>query len=117
MSRFLHATCNDDKVMCEGVEIKSAIILSEGNGNSSGLLMIQDDKAYYFPSNALDLKMLIEKIVAVLTTIKTGLNNIDTNGYIISSSPDTPGGPKAAGEISGIQSAIDDLNTFKGDLQ
>ncbi len=116
MSRILPATCNDNKVTCEGVEITSAIILSEGAGESSGLLFIEADKSYYLPSTAFDVVLLIEKVASVLGTIKTALTNIDTNAYIISSSPDVPGGPKAAAQIASIQSAIDDLNSFKEDL-
>lgn len=116
MSKVLAATCNDRKVTCEGVEITSAIILSEGNGESSGVLIIEEDKSYYIPSTSFDLKLLIEKLVSVLGYIQTALTNIDTNNYIISSGPDVHGGPKAASQISSVASAITDLNTFKGDL-
>lgn len=76
MSNILEATCVGSVVTCESVPVPAAEILSEGIGSSSGLLFLQDDKAYYLPSSALDIKTTIEKLIAAIDSINPALTEI-----------------------------------------
>lgn len=102
MSKVLDATCANNKVTCEGVEVPNVTILSEGIAESSGLLILEEDKKTYVAKTTPDLKSALQLIISALTAI-------DTNGYIVSSGPDVPGGPKAASMISQLTSLKDAL--------
>ena len=103
MSKVLDATCVNNKVTCEGSEVPNVTVLSEGVAESSGLLILEDDRKTYVPKTSPDLKAALELIISALTAI-------DNNGYIIASgSPDTPGGPKATSSISSLSSLKDSL--------
>ena len=102
MSKVLDATCVDNKVTCEGVEVPNVTILSEGVASSSGLLILEENKKTYVAKTTPDLKAALELIISALTAI-------DTNNYIVSSGPDVMGGPKATSTISDLTSLKDAL--------
>lgn len=80
MSKILDATCSAlGVVTSEGVAIPSAEILSAGTKASTGLVIIDGENAWYFPSSATDISDVITNVVACLNqtiTILSGLNSL-----------------------------------------
>jgi len=102
MSKVLNATCEGNVVSAEGVQVPGVTVLSEGVSASSGILILEEEKKTYLAKTSPDLKSALQLIISALTSI-------DTNGYIISSGPDVPGGPKAASAISQLTALKDAL--------
>lgn len=74
MSKILAATCDaSGKVTADSVQVPAAVVLSEGKQASSGILIIDGDKAWYIALSASDLKTTIEKVSAALTQTANGL--------------------------------------------
>lgn len=90
MSKILDATCNATGVVtAEGQTVPAAEVLSEGKKASSGVLLLEGDKARYLPSSATDIKDLISSLVEIINqiaTIATGLDAVTVS----------PGGQAAA---------------------
>lgn len=117
MSKVLDATCQNNKVTCEGSEVPNVTILSEGISASQGLLILEDDRKTYVSKTSPDLKAALSSIIDALTQIATALTAIDNNGYIISSNPDVHGGPKAVANISQVNSIVGTLSSLKDALK
>lgn len=77
MSKVLEASCIGEVVTCEGVPVPNAEILSEGEGASSGFLVIDGDKAYYVAKTSPNLKTTLEKLISVLSNLTTALTTLD----------------------------------------
>lgn len=109
MSKILAATCdNAGKVTADGVIVPEAVVLSLGKQASSGLLYLDGDNAWYFPSSATDVEatlgqisLAIEKIANVLTSLGAGMTGPTT------APPPTLGVDVAA--IMQIKAAVDQL--------
>lgn len=105
MSKVLNATCNASGVVtAEGQEVPAAVVLSEGKQDSTGVLILEEEKANYLTSNASDIKALIESLVDIINqiaTIATGLDAV-TN---------SPGAQAAA--IATLQTMKTELNLTK----
>jgi len=112
MSRVLDAECRSNVVKQNGVEVPSAQILSEGNGQSSGVLLIDGSKAVYLTSSAQDLKETLERIIEALQSVSSALSSLDGAGYYRDPGP-SPSPPLASGAISSLNSAISGLEEFK----
>ncbi len=123
MSKMVEATCQDGVVTADDVPVPAADILSEGVASSEGILILDDDKAKYLTSNALDIKETLDKVVSALEKVASALSSIDGAGYIISvvggPAPVVaiPSPPVAASDISAITSLKTQLNTLKGNLR
>lgn len=76
MSKVLEASCVAGVVTCEGKPVE-ATILSEGIGESSGALILQQALAIYLTSNATDIKESIEALNSMITKITTVLTALD----------------------------------------
>ncbi len=70
------ATCVGGVVSIGALPILGAIILSEGVGPSSGLLLLDGADFYYIANTTADLKSTIEKAVSALNTIGSTLTAI-----------------------------------------
>ena len=78
MSKILSATCVDNQVKIEDLEV-DATILSQGKKASTGVALVERDSITYFASNAEDIKDLIsslETIIAQVVTIATALDAV-----------------------------------------
>lgn len=105
MTRVLRATCEGKVVTSQGVEVE-ADILSEGEGASEGALLLDRDLAIYLASNAKDIKEALGRIASALESVASGLEALDTQGFIIevvgqATGVESP--PVASGDISAIQ--------------
>ena len=61
-------------VTAGGVPVPAADILSEGVGESSGVLILDKDKAKYIAKTSPDLETAIDKILSALDQVVTALN-------------------------------------------
>jgi hypothetical protein len=71
------ASCLAKIVTVENMPVATATILSEGNGSSTGIAILEKDKQYYLTSNATDIKALIASINDLITKITTVLTSLD----------------------------------------
>lgn len=141
MSKILDATCSAAGVVtADGVPVNAAEVQSEGKQSSSGLLIMDGEKAWYLPSSATDIKTDIEKEVDALgaindalTAIGEGLTQITQSITAIAAvaGPAWAPPPTLATDVVTIVSKvatitakaavvttkITDLNTLKGSLK
>jgi len=115
LSRIMRASINTaGKVLYEGVEIQDVLILSEGTAESEGLLLIDKNFIAYLTSNAQDVKVLIEKIVALIDELSSALSTIDIKPVGGTGSAPAPG---AASNIAQIAVLKAELDLLKGALK
>lgn len=114
MSKVIPATCDaNGKVTADGVEVPEAIVLSLGKQASSGILVIDGDRAWYFPSSATDIEssldkisLALEKIAAILTSIGAGMTG-----------PTTAPPPTLATDVAALTTIKGQVDTLKGALK
>jgi N-methylhydantoinase B/oxoprolinase/acetone carboxylase alpha subunit len=104
-TKMLDATCSAVGIVtAEGSLVQDAEILSQGKQASSGVLLIEQDKARYLTSNASDIKALITSLVAIINQIATIATGIDA-------ASNSPGGQTAA--ITQLQTLKTQLDATK----
>lgn len=78
MSKMLEATCSAISIVtADGVPVPGAVILSQGKQVSSGVLILDGDKAVYLTSNASDIKTLITNVGTLIDQISAVLTGLD----------------------------------------
>lgn len=107
MSKSLEATCVLGVVTAEGVPVPSATVLSEGVGPSTGVLVLDDEKAFYLAKTSPDLKSTLEQVIAALTQVATSLTTL---GAAI---PTVTTPPTLAAEVANLTSKIALLTALK----
>lgn len=138
MSKIISATCVGGVVSVAGIPVPGVTLLSEGVANSSGILILDEERAYYVTNigNDLDTTLgkliaLIEKLADALTKATDGfgkavdsLTKLDTKGFLIGAASAVPAAPFIATDIAGITTAknsitslIGNINTIKGEIQ
>ncbi len=73
MSKIIAATCVGGVVTADGVPVAVAEKLSQGVGASSGVLLMDGDKAWFIPKTSPDLDSTLTQIIAALDQVKTAL--------------------------------------------
>lgn len=110
MSKILPATASTASVVTAlGVPVTAAEILSLGKQQSSGILILQDGRAWYIASSAPDIKTTIEKVASALTEIANALTAIGTGMTGPTTAP--PGSLPTS--VSSINAVVTQLNTLK----
>jgi hypothetical protein len=127
MSKILKATCAAGVVIAEDDEVPvDADILSEGVGDSEGLLILNKNKATYITSNASDLKTDIEKTVDALTKCASSNTTLAGSLTAIAGALTALANPvptlltdatTLTANAAAINVAIGLLNTLKGTLK
>lgn len=110
---LLEASCLSDVVTAEGFPVDAATILSQGKGQSSGLLIMFGEQAYYIPNAAEDLKTTIEKLADAVTKISNILTAIGAG----MTGPTTAPPPTLATDVVALTAIVTELNTLKGVLK
>lgn len=113
MSKMLDATCVSGVVTSGGFPVAAAEILSKGVGPSTGLLILDEDRAKYVTSNATDLESTLTTLASVLTTIATSLTSIGAG----MTGPTTAPPPTLAADVAQITAAVAQINLLKGLLK
>lgn len=114
MSKVIEATCDPSGIVkVDGLIVPDAVVLSLGKQASTGLLLIDKDKAWYFPSSATDIESTLlkissslEKIAAMFQTIGTGMTG-----------PTTAPPPTLATDIAALNAIKAEVDTLKGALK
>jgi hypothetical protein len=117
MSKILAATCENSKVTCQGVEIPTAVILTEGKHASEGILIIEEGVAFYIASTVLDLKDALTKLISALDNVSTSLKLLDNHAFLISADNGVPSPPVCVAAIASLDSLVGQLSTLKGVLR
>lgn len=128
MSKILDATCDaSGKVTADGIIVTEATVLSEGKQASSGVLVIEEDRARYIASSATDVKTTIEKTIVVLDDLTAALTEIATALTAIGAGmtgPTTAPPPTLptsvvtiTNKITALTATKAELNTLKGALK
>jgi len=112
MSKVLEATCLANTVTSGGVPVEAAV-MSEGVGQSDGLLVLDKDEAYYLAKTSPDLKTTLEKLVSSLTKVTEVLTNIGAG----MTGPTTAPPPTLAADVTEINTTIAELSTLKDNLR
>lgn len=112
MSKAINATCSGGIVSVGGKPVE-AEILSEGVGDSEGVLILDKEKAYYVASNATDLKTTLEKISDAITKIGETLTAIGAGMTGITTAPP----PTLAASVAEINLIVVELTTLKDALK
>ncbi len=73
MSKALPASCAAGVVLTGGIPVPSAEILSSGVGPSSGVLILDEDEAFYIPDTTPDLDTTLAQIITALTQVSQAL--------------------------------------------
>jgi len=115
MSKVLPATCLAGVVTCEGLPVPGVTILSEGLGQSSGLLILEEDSKTYVATNSTDIDGLLSQVTLALTDVANCLENLDNSGFWIAESSPKP--PVLGPTITSIRTEISNLNIIKGALK
>lgn len=113
MSKILKASCVGNVVKVEDFVIPDADILSEGVGESDGLVFLEDDEATYLTSNASDIKQSLNSIQSALTTIATTLTSIGA----AMTGPTTAPPPTLATDVAQITTKILEITTLMETLK
>lgn len=127
MSKILPATCVGGIVTSELFPVPSAQILSKGIGPSSGVLALDEDKAFYVTSSAADLETALTNVInglndaaSALSTVATALTAIGAGMTGPTTAP-PPTLPTSVASITtsvlSIQAASVQLATLKGLLK
>lgn len=113
MSKAVEATCSAGVVKVEGIVVDDAEILSDGTGDSTGILIIDGEKSYYVATNSTDLKTAIENISDALSQIATTLTSIGAGMTGATTAPP----PGLGTDVTAINSKVTTLNTLKDNLK
>lgn len=126
MAKALQATVQGGAVKVGALTIADAIVMSEGLGDSSGLLIIDGGVSYYLTKVSPDLKSTIENTMDALEDMASVLNTIATTLTAIGAGmtgATTAPPPTLATDVASIVSKATEitatrtaLNTLKGDL-
>lgn len=137
MSKCLAASCTSGIVTVAGLPVPGVTLLSQGTGQSTGFLIIDEDDLFYVAKTSGDLNTTLEKLIDALTQTKAGLDKtveavnkaasalttLDTAAFLIGATAGVPSPPMAASDISAIGPAAADITaaatnlaTIKADL-
>lgn len=138
MSKVLAASCVGGVVSVASVPVPGVTLLSEGVASSTGILIVDEDRAYYVTNIGNDLDTTLEKLIAVLGKLSEALTKatdgfgkavaaltlLDTKGFLIAATAGVPSPPIAAADIAGITTAktaittlVTEVGTIKTELE
>lgn len=131
MSKVLPASCVGNVVSFQGFPVAGVTVQGAGVASSEGVLIIDEENSFYLANTSPDLNTTLEKLIAVLGKVKTGLtktasglNKVDTAGYIktVSGGSGAPAvgvaaAPVAASDISGINTSVSDIAAIISELE
>ena len=120
MSKILSATADaTGKVTAEGQLVPAAVVLSQGKQASSGLLIIEGDKAWYLVGMSVtDLVTTIEKSIKILDDLGPALTQITTilTSIGAGTGPTTAPPPTLAADVLQVTAKVTALNATKSEL-
>lgn len=115
----LPATCVQSVVKVDNFPVEIAEILSSGKAQSSGVLVMYGDKAFYITNVSGDIKTTIEKLISTITSLNDALTQIGTTLTSIGAGmtgPTTAPPPTLPTDVTAINAKVTELNAIKSDL-
>lgn len=119
MSKALAATCVSGIVKVGSLPVPTAEILSNGIGESSGVLILDEDEQHYIADTTPDLESTIEGLSATLADITAALTTIGTALTAIGAGmtgPTTAPPPTLAANVSDILAKVVTISAQKVQL-
>ena len=113
MPRILNAECVNNKVTVEGVEIEGAQILTQGKAESTGILIVDQERIYYVATNTTDIALLLQKVADAMTKVTETLTAIGTG----MTGPTTAPPGTLPTNVALINSIVTELTTLKDNLK
>lgn len=114
MSKVLEATCSaSGEVRVGDVIVTNAVVLSLGKQASSGLLVLDKDRAWYLPSSATDIETTLEKISMAIDKIGSILNSIGAG----MTGPTTAPPPTLPTDVTALLQIKAEIDQLKGALK
>lgn len=116
---MLQATADaTGKVFVDGIEVPGAVIQSAGAQASSGILLIDDDLALYFPSNATDIASTIDNAIKIIDDAAASITQIGTSLTSIAAvvGPAWVPPPTIATDVATLTAKVVSLNLTKAAL-
>lgn len=112
MTKLLPATCEGSEVTCEG-QVIEAVIVSQGSESSSGVVLIDSDKAYYIANISPDLSTIITDLSTMLNSIASLFTSIGSGMTGGSTAPP----PTLASDVASLQNKISELDQLGENLR
>lgn len=109
MTKMLDATCEAGVVKVADLAVECTI-LTQGTAASSGILFLNEGRAYYVATNTTDIETFLAKVSSALTSISGALTALVGGPW---SGPP----PVIASQIAQIAAIQSDLDTLKGALK
>lgn len=120
MSKVLPATASAAGIVtADGVPVSVAEILSLGKQASSGVLIIDGDKAWFIASSATDIKTTIEKLIDVIDKTAASITKIGSSLTSIGAGmtgPTTAPPPTLPADVVELTTNVTALNATKTQL-
>lgn len=113
MSKVLAATCAAGVVLIDGLPCPTAEILAEGVGPSTGVVILDEDRAYYLPITSPDLSATLTQVVAALDSIGGILADIGAGMTGDTTAPP----PTLAADLTALAAIKTTLDTLSGALR
>ena len=116
MSKILEATCVGGVVKVGNLPVPETTILSEGVGQSEGVVLLEKDKSTYIADTTPDLKSTLTQLETALAQTASALTEIVTALATVSAAtiPPTTGG--IASNVAAITAAGVQINLAKSNL-
>lgn len=109
MTKLLEATCENNVVKVGGLVVEAEVV-TQGKQSSTGIVLLNEDRAFYIATNTTDIVTVIEKLSSVLGNISGALTGLQGGPW---SGPP----PVIAPDIAAIAAAQSSLNTLKVNLK
>ncbi len=78
MSKMIDGTCSAHVVTADGIAVEGVEVLSQGTKSSTGVVLLQEDKAKYITSNATDIHDLIAQLSDLIQLVSDTFSAIGT---------------------------------------
>lgn len=127
MSKSLDATCQAGVVQVDNVPVQGVTVLGEGQGQSEGMLVLDEDKRWYVARTSGDLKSTLDQVIAALDATVQAIDKIASTftdvggGMAGSATAPPPTLPASVAEIQAAGAQVDAaktaLDTLKGQLK
>ena len=119
MSKVLEATCEGGVVKVGTLTIEGAVIHSEGEGASQGVLIMEEAESHYLAKTTPDLKTTLGKLSDTLDELSTVLNKVATTFTSVGAGmtgPTTAPPPTLATDVASIVTSATQLTAIQTEI-
>lgn len=113
MSKAISATCAAGVVSVNGVTLPGVVILSEGQGQSEGILLVDESNAYYLAKTSGDMAALLPDLTEAIEKTLDLVGSVNDSLAGSSSAPY----PTFATDRAAIDQIVGRIETLAGNLR